>query len=682
LTGPETSLQNEFEHRISYSIDEYKRRQGVIVATAGHIDHGKSTLVRALTGVDTDRLPEEKRRGISIDLGFAYWKTGDGRSIGFVDVPGHERFVRNMLAGVCAIDWVMLVVAADDGVMPQTIEHLNIVDMLGVSRGIAVVTKTDRVQPERVAEVQAALRNRLQGTRLVAIDILPVSATTGQGLPELRNRLTAAAREHKRTREAGRCFRYAIDRSFTIAGSGTVVTGTVVDGVVAVGDKVTVSPTGVEVRVRGLQQAGRSVSTVAAGERCAINLAGAGVADVGRDTMLVHGARHAPTQRLDVELRVLPSHGEAIRHWTPVHLHLGTRDLVARIGVRHGASIRPGESAVVQLILESPVSAANGDRFILRDQSAQRTIGGGIVLDPFAEKRTAKQHWRDKQLAALASLEPRAALEALAASTPAGLDLARFGSTFNLTDEKVSALTAQCGLAVFGEESRIALRRTAVDETRRGIASALAAHHAAAPREIGLDVVQLHARVAPELHKAAFTLILRSLVNAGSVRVTGSTALLASHVATDNPGDLALWQAIQPLLDTAGFQGLTVAELAATRRLKDAVLRDFLHRKARTGDVIAVTPERFYLRTTLIRFAHVVQRAARATNDGLVTAAQVRDLSGIGRGLVIQILERLDRLGVTRRLGDRRSLQADFESIFSGIGLAKAQRMSNEALQP
>ena len=232
----------------------------MIVGTAGHIDHGKTTLVKALTGVDTDRLPEEKARGISIDLGFAYWKTGDGDTVGFVDVPGHERFIRNMLAGVCGIDYVMLIVAADDGVMPQTIEHLHIVDLLNVARGVAVITKTDRVAPERVTEVIAGVRNLLAHTALAAIPVLPVSAVSGDGIAALRDELAAAARAHGSREHAGRHFRYAIDRAFTIAGSGTVVTGTVFNGAVAVGDKLMLTPGGIEVVVLQLRLEGLWVS--------------------------------------------------------------------------------------------------------------------------------------------------------------------------------------------------------------------------------------------------------------------------------------------------------------------------------------------------------------------------------------------------------------------------------------
>ena len=317
----------------------------MIIATAGHIDHGKTTLVKALTGVDTDRLPEEKARGISIDIGFAYWKTPDAL-IGFVDVPGHERFIRNMLAGVSGIDYVMLIVAADDGVMPQTVEHLNIVNLLNVAHGVAVITKCDRVAPERVAEVVAGVKTLLADTRLAGIPVMPASAISGDGIEALRNELSAAAKAHQAREHAGRHFRYTIDRVFTKAGSGTVVTGTVVTGSVAVGDHLTLSPGGIEARVRGMQKQGGAAQQAAAGERCAINLSGVDLAQVSRGDWLVAPAIHAPTNRIDVRLQVLAGEALPLKHWTPVHLHLGTADVTARVAIRRGAVIEIGRAHV------------------------------------------------------------------------------------------------------------------------------------------------------------------------------------------------------------------------------------------------------------------------------------------------------------------------------------------------
>ncbi len=641
----------------------------MIVATAGHIDHGKTTLVKALTGVDTDRLPEEKKRGISIDIGFAYRKTAAGDIIGFVDVPGHERFVRNMLAGVCGIDYVMLIVAADDGVMPQTVEHLHIVDLLTVRRGIAVITKTDRVPAERVAEVAASVRALLAPTALAGIDVLPVSAISGEGVEQLRDALASAAREHGTREHAGRNLRYAIDRVFTIAGSGTVVTGTVFNGAVAIGDKLMLTPSGIEVRVRGIQKDGQAAQQASAGERCALNVTGADVAQIHRGDWVVAPAIHAPTQRLDVRLQLLAGETQPLKHWTPVHLHLGTADVTARIAIRRGASVAPGASAIVQVIADKPIAALNGDRFIIRDQSAMRTIGGGTVIDPFVASTRRNAQARAAHLAALENADPAAALAALLAGSPAGVDLTQFERAMNLTPDRAAQLTHKPEIAIVGKEQRVALPRTIVDSIKQSAVDALTRFHRESPQATGFEVSTLRKQLAPALPAATFTALLRELGDEKKIEVAGSSARLPRHVATDNPADEKMWQALKPLLDNAGFNVPPLRELAPAANLKEAILKDFLHRKARTSEVIRVTPERFYPRATLAQLAAVAQVVTQTVPGGQFTAAQYRDATGVGRGLAIEILECLDRLGITQRIGDARKMRKDFVPI---LGAATA----------
>ena len=375
----------------------------MIIGTAGHIDHGKTSIVRALTGVDTDRLKEEKARGITIDLGFAYQALPGGGVLGFVDVPGHEKLIRNMLAGATGIDHVLFVVAADDGPMPQTREHLAILDLLGVQRGVVALTKADLVSAQRLGQAQDEVRALLAGTALAGADILPVSSRTGQGVDALRGALEAA--HAKLTRErAGGHFRLSVDRSFSLAGVGTVVTGTAVAGRVTVGDKLLVSPAGTAVRVRGLHAANREATEGVAGQRLALNLSGVEKQDVMRGDWIVAEPAHAPTQRIDARLRVLAAESQPLAHWTPLHLHLGAVDVGARIVLLEGQAIAPGSQALVQLELEQPIGALHGDRFIVRDQSAQRTIGGGVVLDAFAPP--ARRH-KAQRLGLLGSARAR-----------------------------------------------------------------------------------------------------------------------------------------------------------------------------------------------------------------------------------------------------------------------------------
>ena len=641
----------------------------MIVATAGHIDHGKTTLVKALTGVDTDRLPEEKARGISIDLGFAYWRTpGENLTVGFVDVPGHERFVRNMLAGVCGIDYVMFVVAADDGVMPQTIEHLHIVELLSVKRGVAVITKCDRVSPQRVDEVINSVKALLAPTGLAQIDLLPVSAISGAGMQALRAALTASAKALRRQSQEGRHLRFAIDRVFSVAGSGTVVTGTVFNGSVAAGDKLIVSPAGIEVRVRGIQKDAKVAAQAVAGERCALNLGGVELAELARGDWVLAPALHAPTQRIDVRLRLLDSETKPLKHWTPVHLHHGARDVTARVSIRRGAQIEPGESRLAQLIVDQPVAALNGDRFIVRDQSALRTIGGGIVIDPLPARQRRNAEQRAAQLAALENPDTATALGALAACSPAGIDLAWFGRGYNLDEAHLAPLVQRNGLAVIGKEPSIALPRVVIDAIKTNVRQTLEKFHAEKPQALGIEIPVLRKQCAPEQTAATFAILLRLLADEKKIELTGSVARLPRHVATDNPADEKMWQSVQPVLEAAGFGSLTLAELAAAAAIKAPLLKDFMHRKAKTGEVVRVTPERFYLRGTLARFAAIADAVSRAVPGGKFSAAQVRDRTDIGRTRVIEILECLDRLGITQRTGDQRAMRKDFEPILGPAG--------------
>jgi len=635
----------------------------VIVATAGHIDHGKTALVRALTGVDTDRLPEEKARGISIDLGFAYLRLPGGAIIGFVDVPGHERFVRNMLAGVCGIDYVMLVVAADDGVMPQTVEHLKIMELLSVKHGIAVVTKTDRVAAGRAAEVGAAVRALLAPTALSAIDVLPVSSVSGVGLEALRAALAAAVSSIAREEQAGRLCRYAVDRVFSVAGSGTVVTGTVFDGALSAGDRLVLSPAGIEVRVRGVQKDRKGAERAEAGERCALNLAGIGHTDAKRGDWILSPALHAPSQRLDVQVRLLASETRPLRHWTPVHLHHGACDMTVRVAIRRGAEIAPGESGHAHLVVDRPIAALNGDRFILRDQSALRTIGGGLVLDPSAPLHQRNHKQRAAQLAALEQRDPAQALGALLECTTAGIDLDWFARIYNLHEDRLAALIQSGERILLGKEPRICLPRATVEAVKAGVRQTLAQFHAAAPQALGMELAELRKHCAPGYTVRTFTTLLRSLADERYIELSGSVARLARHVATDNPADEKLWISVRPALESAAFNGMTLAELASAVASKEQPLRDFMHRKAKTGDLVRVTAERFFLRETLARFAAIAQAVSRSVPGGKFSAAQVRDRSGIGRTRAIEILECLDRLGITQRVGDLRVMRKDYEPI-------------------
>ena len=621
--------------------------------------------MKTLTGVDTDRLPEEKARGISIDLGFAYLPLPNGELIGFVDVPGHERFVRNMLAGVCGIDYALLVVAADDGPMPQTFEHLNILNLLHVPRGAVVITKIDRVDEARVKQVADEVSALLVNTLLANVPVMPVSAISGAGINELREHLKREAAAAASRASAAQHFRYAIDRAFSVAGSGTVVTGTVFNGKVAPGDKLVISPAGNEVRVRGIQVHGKAAQQAVAGQRCAMNLTGTDLDAVSRGDWVLAPEIHQPTQRIAGRVTVLPSETQPLKHWTPVHLHLATADVTARIAIRRGESIAPGASAIVQLQLDKPVGTLHGDRFILRDQSATRTVGGGIVLDPFVNMSTTQRRSREARAAEFTALEqatPDATLNALI-QLGRPVDLQRFERLFNMPAAQATTVYAKADMVQLGKDSRVGISRTRHQQILDAVVPQLTAFHQAQPQATGEETETLRKKIAPELNAEIFGTLLRTLADARKIEVSGSTARLPAHSTTANTADEKMWQLVQPALETAGYNAPAIKDLAIQLKLKDAILKDFLYRKAKSGEVMRVPPERFYTKATLAKLAATAQATAGAQPNGIFTAAQFRDWTGLGRGLAIEILEFMDTLGVTQRVGDTRKMRKDFAPI-------------------
>jgi selenocysteine-specific elongation factor len=652
----------------------------VIVATAGHIDHGKTLLVRTLTGVDTDRLPEEKARGISIDLGFAYWPLPSGAVVGFVDVPGHERFIRNMLAGVCGIDFALLVVAADDGIMPQTVEHLHILDLLDIRHGTAAVTKVDRVAPERVARVIADVNALLTGTRLDGAPVMPVSAVTGAGIDDLRQALVAAADAQSARSAEGQYFRLAIDRAFSVAGSGTVVTGTVFNGTAVPGDRLVVSPKGTPVRIRGIQMRGEAAERAQAGQRCALNLTGADLEAVARGDWVLHEAIHAPTQRFDARVTVLAAEAQALDHWTPLHVHLATADVTARISIPRGGTIVPGATGIAQLVLEKPIGALHGDRFILRDQSARRTLGGGVIIDPLvrAGRRTAAA--RSAELAALDAGPAETVLAELLKSQEQGVELARFQRAFNLKPERAAQLYAEAGIVALGKETRIGVAAKLRDELRARIPASVREFHRSQPQAVGMELAVLRAQIAPKLPLDAFQAIARALADERQLQINGTAVRLPGHDATANPEDERMWQALQPALQAGGASPPPISELALQLKLKETVLKDFLHRKSRTGEIMRVKPDRFYLRSTVASLAATAQALAQKNPGGTFTAAQYRDATGVGRGLAIEILEFLDTLAITQRVGDARKMRKDYTAVLGAAEPLKPPAKSQSNL--
>ncbi len=639
------------------------------IATAGHVDHGKTSLVRALTQVDTDTLAEEKRRGLSIDLGFAYADFGTDAPVGFIDVPGHERFVRNMLAGVACIDLALIVIAADDGPMPQTRQHLAILELLGVPQAVVALNKIDRVDQERLAQAQAEVRQLLAAGPYLAAPIFPLVATDGTGVPALRTHLVALASGPSVQPREGAGFRLAIDRSFTLAGAGRIVTGAVLSGRVRIGDDVIVSPAGTSARVRGLHAQGRPAVQASAGQRCALNLAGAAVrhCEPVRGDWVVAANLHAPTTRLDARIDVLASEPHALKAGAVLTLHIGA----AAVNVHatplalqpgHAATIAPGAAGHLQLVLDAPVAALHGDRFVLRDPARQCTVGGGRVLDPFASARSGGRRSLSARLAQLQALEaasPAEALAMLVAQAPGGIEADRFALAWNLAGDTVDTLLSDPALhgIEHADHSRRVLSSAHWQAVCGLVRGTLEHWHEQAPDSMGPSAPALLAQLHRQHHDLPQPLLhaaLAALIADGSVQRDALRVRLAGHRARLHAADETLLKRVADVLQPAGLRAPIVGELAMQLTLDLPVLLRFLQHASDLGQLLRIAPNRYYLPQTVTRLTALTARLAAASPDGSFDTAAFRDASGIGRNLSVQVLEFMDQQGLTRFDGTRR----------------------------
>jgi len=629
----------------------------VIVGTAGHIDHGKTSLLQALTGQSGDRRPQERERGMTIDLGYLYAELEPGAGLtGFIDVPGHEKFTHNMLAGAQGIDRVLLVVAADDGVMPQTREHLAIVELLGIPRALVAITKCDRVEAGRVEEVQRQVLDLLEAGPFAEAPVVIVSSVSGQGVDELRELLLQTQREVlERSREGG--FRLAIDRAFSVAGAGIVVTGTALSGEVSVGDKLTLGPSGKSVKVRGLHAQNQAAEQAFAGQRVALNLSGERLelAQIHRGQWLLPEWLHAPTQRVDIEFQLLPGE-RTFEHFHPVHVHLGTQDVIARVALLEGSRLSAGERMFAQLLINAPVHAVKGDRMILRDSSAQRTLGGGRVLDPFAPARQRRSPERLTQLQALADSESfEQVLPALLDHSAGGLGPQRLERQFNRPRASwslpgnVRLIDTRQGPVLFNVQRWGQLKFTLLEQ--------LAKFHELEPDQMGPDRDRLRRFSALPLERSTFASLLDELRDAGAITASGPWLHLPDHQVRLNAEDEILWQRLQPLFENGGFDPPWLRDVAKMLGEDDAVVRLLLRKLARLGLMHQVVRDLFLSDSQLRRMAAILLQLAKENPQIQVTT--FRDALGLGRKRCIQFLEYFDRLGLTRRSGEARQIRYD-----------------------
>ena len=608
-----------------------------VVGTAGHIDHGKSTLITALTGIDPDRLAEEKRRGMTIDLGFAHMRLPSGREIGIVDVPGHARFIRNMLAGVHGLDAVILVVAADEGVRPQSREHLEIIDLLEVRRGVVALTKVDLVDDQWRTLVTEEVRAAIEPTSLSAALIVAVSAVSGAGLDDLKAALDATLDATEARADLARP-RLPIDRVFTISGFGTVVTGTLVDGTISVGDYLEVVPGGRRVHVRGLQQHNRQVDAASPGSRVAANLTGADRHELQRGDVLARPDTLASTRRVDARVRVVGDAPRALRHGAELTLHTGTAEVACRAIVLERDAIEPGAQGWVQLYLQVPIAASAGDRFVLRLPSPSTTLAGGRFADVAPRKHPRHD------AAVSESLERRASGDVLQEELrkyPRGVAVVALLKATLAPTADVNGLAARrVAEWMWAPEHWQALEARARAE--------LGAYHAAHPLRSGMPREELRSKVG--VAHGAFAPALAGLIEDGVVAERGAEISLPDHHVAMQPTDGAGSRLLEELARTP-FAPPSIAEAMQKSGADTEVVRALEHR----GDLVRFSVDVVFTKGAYEDAVALVKEMIASA--GSVTVAQLRDRMGASRRPALALLEHLDSRHVTRRVGDTRVLR-------------------------
>ncbi|HEV8671892.1 MAG TPA: selenocysteine-specific translation elongation factor [Candidatus Limnocylindria bacterium] len=615
-----------------------------VVGTAGHVDHGKSTLLTALTGMDPDRLREERERGMTIDLGFAWVTLPGGGDIGFVDVPGHQDFIRNMLAGIGSIDAVLLVIAADEGVMPQTREHLAILGLLGIDRGVIALTKRDLVDDEWAALAASDARAALRGTALADAPLVEVSATTRRGLDELLRALEDVLGEAPARRDTGRP-RLPVDRSFTMAGFGTVVTGTLLDGSLAVGDEIAVVPGEIRGRVRGLQTHRRSLDVARPGSRVAANLSGVDKEAVTRGMVLARPGSLQTATLIAVRLALLAGASGPLEHDEEVKVHVGTAETMARVALLEGPAIAPGETAWAQLRLANPVAVAVGDRIVIRRPSPSETLGGGAIAD----LASARMRRRSETVAALERRTAPSAASRLLASldvprTPAeAADRSALAPTER--DAAVAEVVADGRAVPLGDAL---VSRDAFEALATHVERICAQAHRKTPLRAGASREEV--RSALGLPAKRFNALVERLVADGRLAARASALALPSHRVRLSEDHEGRWLRARAALAKDPLQPPSAAQLETEHGLD----RELVAALAERGDIVRVGTEAVFLPEAVARFARAV--VDELASSGSITVARARDLSGSSRKHVLPLLQFLDDRGLTRRVGDDRVL--------------------------
>ena len=630
-----------------------------IIGTAGHVDHGKTALIKAITGIDTDRLKEEKERGISIELGFASLTLPNGRTFGIVDVPGHERFIRNMVSGASGIDMVIMVIAADEGVMPQTREHLHICSLLGIKKGLVALTKVDMVTEEWRDLVKDDVHEFLKGTFLEASPVIPVSSITGAGLDELLDAFGRVASEIEGESDAG-IFRLPVDRAFTMKGFGTVVTGTLISGDIKLGEEVEILPTGVTAKVRGIQIHNQSATIAEAGQRTAINLQGVEKDTIVRGDVLARPRTLKPSIRLDVCVEYLSNNNRRLKNRNLVRFHVGTNEAIGRIILLDREDVEPGAKASAQVVLESPIVAMARDRFVIRSYSPVTTIGGGMIVDPLPKKHKRNSEKVNHEIDLLhdgtdteraAIIIERSGIEGIGISE---LEM-RTGVHQNILKDILGTLFSKKQVVVLDvDESRI-ISFTIYQNLQGRILLEMRAYHERYPLKEGVSKEELRSTAGQFARPRLFNMAVRELEKRGEIVVERENIRLSGH-RVDLKGELEdIRSKIAEIYMDAGLTPPSIKELmekfAGQKSLAESVINVML----KEGSLIKINEDLYFHKEVLTRLREDYK--SLLVRDGKATPASMKELTGLSRKFIIPLMEYFDITKLTIRAGDHRILR-------------------------
>lgn len=631
----------------------------IILGTAGHIDHGKTALMKVLTGADLDRLKEEKQRGITIELGFASFALSGGQKIGVVDVPGHEKFIKRMVAGAGGVDLVLLVVAADDGVMPQTKEHLDICELLGIKHGLVAITKMDLAEPEWLDLVREDVARLATGTFLEGAPIIPVSALTREGIPELTGAIESIVSRIQKPSASATCF-LPVDRVFSMKGFGTVVTGTLVSGAIRVGETVEVMPAGVQAKVRGVQVYNAPAEVSLAGQRTAINLQGVEKDSLRRGDVLSYPGLLRPSFRFDVRLKLLSEAPRPLKHGEQVRLHLFTALTLARVIGFEKTVVEPGATCEVQLRLSEPMVALPGARFVIRNLDATRTIGGGEILDTLPLRHRRSDHMTKEWFQALEEKDLEAVLVALALNQgTSGITKKEVGTRINAPRSEIEStwarLLAAGTLVEIGQEGERMVHRKVLQDYAQRLQDLLEALYQKDPIKPGVPVEEVRQRLGSRVPEKFFEHLLREMKEKGAITVSDVTVSLAGRQIALSPAQARLREAIVEALERCALSPLMLRELSSQFSASPEEIKKLLELLVKEGKVLKIDEELYFFREPVIELRKKLVDHLATHKE--ITPAGFKEMAGVSRKFAIPLLEHFDREKVTIRVGDKRLLR-------------------------